>query len=29
MADPRARLARIRDSLTPREWGRYSTLGED
>ena len=26
MADPRARLARIRDGLTPREWGRAGAM---
>ena len=26
MADPRARLARLRDGLTPREWGRAGAM---
>ena len=26
MADPRARLAKIRDGLTPREWGRVGAM---
>src|SRR5438445_13736120 len=26
MADPRARLTRIRDGLTPREWGRAGAM---
>ena len=26
MADPRARLARIRDGLTPQEWGRAGAM---